>query len=69
MLEDPVLVQVLGGADALTEPAQVQFHARSTGLVLDLPVETNLVLRSFDLPVIGRYFPGWEDDVRARLAG
>jgi hypothetical protein len=27
------------------------------------------ILRAFDLPVIGRYFPGWEDDVRARLAG
>jgi hypothetical protein len=27
------------------------------------------ILRSFDLPVIGRYFPGWEADVRARLAG
>ncbi len=25
------------------------------------------ILRSFDLPIIGRYFPGWEDDVRARL--
>ncbi len=27
------------------------------------------ILRSFDLLLIGRYFPGWEDDVRARLAG
>ena len=27
------------------------------------------ILRSFDLPVIGRYFPGWESDVRARLTG
>jgi len=27
------------------------------------------ILRSFDLPVIGRYFPGWEADVRARLEG
>lgn len=27
------------------------------------------ILRSFDLPLIGRYYPGWEDDVRARLAG
>ena len=26
------------------------------------------ILRSFDLPVIGRYFLGWEDDVGARLA-
>lgn len=26
------------------------------------------ILRSFDLPVIGRYFPGWEDDVQGRLA-
>ena len=26
------------------------------------------ILRSFDLPVIGRYFPGWEGDVRGRLA-
>ncbi len=25
------------------------------------------ILRSFDLPVIGRYFPGWEDEVRGRL--
>jgi hypothetical protein len=25
------------------------------------------ILRAFDLPVIGRYFPGWEADVRARL--
>ncbi len=25
------------------------------------------ILRTFDLPVIGRYFPGWEADVRARL--
>ncbi|HEY7525811.1 MAG TPA: hypothetical protein VIA82_03175 [Candidatus Limnocylindria bacterium] len=25
------------------------------------------ILRSFDLPVIGRYFPGWEREVRARL--
>ena len=27
------------------------------------------ILRSFDLPVIGRYFPGWEADLRRRLAG
>lgn len=27
------------------------------------------ILRSFDLPVIGRYFPGWEANVRRRLAG
>jgi len=26
------------------------------------------ILRSFDLPVIARYFPGWEDDVARRLA-
>jgi hypothetical protein len=26
------------------------------------------ILRSFDLPVIGRYFPGWEADIRGRLA-
>jgi hypothetical protein len=26
------------------------------------------ILRTFDLPVIGRYFPGWEADVRGRLA-
>jgi hypothetical protein len=26
------------------------------------------ILRSFDLEVIGRYFPGWEADVRGRLA-
>lgn len=26
------------------------------------------ILRAFDLPVIGRYFPGWEADVRGRLA-
>ena len=25
------------------------------------------ILRTFDLPVIGRYFPGWEADVRRRL--
>ena len=25
------------------------------------------ILRVFDLPVIGRYFPGWEADVRRRL--
>ena len=25
------------------------------------------ILRSFELRVIGRYFPGWEDDVRGRL--
>jgi hypothetical protein len=25
------------------------------------------ILRSFELPVIGRYFPGWEDAVRRRL--
>jgi hypothetical protein len=27
------------------------------------------ILRAFDLPVIGRYFPGWEDDVRRSLPG
>jgi hypothetical protein len=27
------------------------------------------ILRSFDVPVIGRYFPGWEADVRRRLSG
>jgi hypothetical protein len=27
------------------------------------------ILRSFDLPVIGRYFPGWEVDVRGQLEG
>lgn len=26
------------------------------------------ILRAFDLPVIGRYFPGWEADVAGRLA-
>jgi len=25
------------------------------------------ILRDFDLPVIGRYFPGWETEVRGRL--
>jgi len=25
------------------------------------------ILRAFDLAVIGRYFPGWEADVRRRL--
>jgi len=25
------------------------------------------ILRSFDLPLIGRYFPGWEADVQGRL--
>ena len=25
------------------------------------------ILRSFDLPTIGRYFPAWEADVRRRL--
>jgi hypothetical protein len=24
------------------------------------------ILRSFDLPVIGRYFPGYEDEIRRR---
>lgn len=27
------------------------------------------ILRAFDLPVIGRYFAGWEADVRSRLSG
>jgi hypothetical protein len=27
------------------------------------------ILRSFDLPVIGRYFPGWEAEIRKRPAG
>jgi hypothetical protein len=27
------------------------------------------ILRSFDLPAIGRYFPGWEADVRRRIRG
>jgi hypothetical protein len=27
------------------------------------------ILRSFDLTVIGRYFPGWEADVARRLRG
>lgn len=27
------------------------------------------ILRSFDLTVIGRYFPGWESDVRERPEG
>jgi hypothetical protein len=27
------------------------------------------ILRSFDLTVIGQFFPGWEADVRARLGG
>jgi hypothetical protein len=26
------------------------------------------ILRAFDLPVIGRYFPGWDESVRRRLA-
>jgi hypothetical protein len=26
------------------------------------------ILRRFELPVIGRYFPGWESEVRKRLA-
>ncbi len=25
------------------------------------------ILRTFDLPLIGRYFPGWDADVRRRL--
>ncbi len=25
------------------------------------------ILRTFDLPVIGRYFPGWEADIQGRL--
>ena len=27
------------------------------------------ILRSFDITVIGRYFPGWEADVERRLRG
>ena len=27
------------------------------------------ILRSFDLQVIGRYFPEWEGEMRRRLAG
>lgn len=27
------------------------------------------ILRSFDLPDIGRYFPGWEHEVASLLAG
>jgi hypothetical protein len=27
------------------------------------------ILRTFDIEVIGRYFPGWDADVRRRLAG
>ena len=27
------------------------------------------ILRSFDLPVIGRYFPEWEAEIRQRPAG
>jgi len=27
------------------------------------------ILRSFELPVIGRYFAGWESDVMGRLEG
>ena len=26
------------------------------------------ILRTFELPVIGRYFPDWEEQVRTRLA-
>ena len=26
------------------------------------------ILRAFELPLIGRYFPGWEDEVRRRLS-
>jgi hypothetical protein len=26
------------------------------------------ILREFELPVIGRYFPGWEDEVRGALS-
>lgn len=26
------------------------------------------ILRAFELPVIGRYFPGWDADVQGRLA-
>ena len=25
------------------------------------------ILRAFELPVIGRYFPGWESEIRGRL--
>ncbi len=27
------------------------------------------ILRRFDLPVIGRYFPSWEDEIRRARAG
>ena len=27
------------------------------------------ILRSFELPVIGRYFPDWEMAIRGRIAG
>ncbi len=27
------------------------------------------ILRTFDLPVIRRYFPGWDEDVARRLRG
>jgi hypothetical protein len=26
------------------------------------------ILRSFELPVIGRYFPEWQDEIRRRLS-
>jgi hypothetical protein len=27
------------------------------------------ILREFELPVIGRYFPGYEEEIRRRLGG
>jgi hypothetical protein len=30
--------------------------------------ERESILPAFELPVIGRYFPGWEDEIRATLS-
>ena len=61
-----------GPADAASRRASDESASASTGMcerIVNRRADAaSSILRTFDLPVIGRYFPGWDDDIRARLA-
>jgi len=54
----------LGGPDASVQ----RLVEASFGFLLEREPRES-ILREFDLPLIGRYFPGYEGEIRRRLSG
>jgi hypothetical protein len=60
LVEDDVLTRMAAGDTDPTRLVRASFEF----LLAREPRES--ILRSFELPVIGRYFPEWETELRGR---